>query len=171
VNTNEEGASSLGLSCPLPGDLCAFLLMLLENAPSENKNTVYMVIGLKSCRDGRFSSAISNSSAANAEASADVNSAVTASTGAVLPVDISITAGAGGQKAGQRKPRLTALGDRIFAVQYRPIKRNKDLLRTLLPRRPQYLQLHNTYIPKTKAMYSADENDEDLHGSTNKYLR
>jgi hypothetical protein len=112
-------------------DACNREILEMMDWNPVNKKTAYMVVGVKTCLDMKTSEVRSFDDHSGAGAELPLEAALAAS-GIMLPVGIpSLGLGASINQSKMRGllSAHTAVGERIFAIQYRQIKRHRDWLK------------------------------------------
>jgi hypothetical protein len=100
-----------------------------------NRKTAYMVVGVKTCLDMKLSDIRTFQNHTGGGAELPIDEALAAS-GIVLPpglASLDIAANAKRSRTRDLLSTYTAVGERVFAIQYRQIKRHRDWLKWTAP--------------------------------------
>jgi hypothetical protein len=136
------------------------ILDMIDRAPSRTPNTIFMVVGIKSCLDAM----ISFQDAKQREIA--IKSALPATPILAKGIDIPPTtdtdlgAAASSTKKDNANSGQVAKGARIFALQYRLIKRESVWLQSVRPKRTEF-DLGDHFVPGENAMFGDEEDGEE----------
>jgi hypothetical protein len=138
------------------------ILKLVDNAPKRNKGAVFMVVGIKVCVDAEISSQNSKERQASGRGTAPVNEALVAQ-GVPPVVDLDLEAEVSAGDKGTSDGSQIAKGPRIFAVQYRVIKKKSDWGRKNKAKTSD-VNIEDTLIPKSNSMFGKQKAEEESAG-------
>lgn len=137
------------------------ILAMIEKVPSRNKGAVFMIVAIKTCADAQISSQESKDVKTSADVNIPTTALVMATTGAPMATNIDIGAGISGNEKTTAEENQIAKGARIFAIQYRVIKRQSVWIHT---KRPKDIDMGDYFVPKGNSMFG-DEKDDDGEGA------
>ena len=141
------------------------ILNMIDQAPSRNNGAVFMVVGIKTCFDAEISSQTAEERERTSRAALSGTS--------MLAEEINIppmTAGELGtvvsnRGRGNADGTQVARGSRIFAIQYRLIKRRSAWFQTVRPKIADF-DFGDHFLPEGNAMFgnSEDEGEQEDDG-------
>jgi hypothetical protein len=138
------------------------ILELIENAPPRSKGSVFAIVAIKTCHDAELSSKQSKDQKIKADAKVPLREAVTAAGAPPPPVDPDVAAGFKIDGESSTEGSHIAKGERIFAVQYRIIKKRSEWCKIGRPKLPPDFEQKDLLVPTGPSMYGEAEQDDDL---------
>jgi hypothetical protein len=133
------------------------ILGMIDRAPSRNKGSVFMIVAIKTCANAQISSQGSKDVKTSIDANMPTTALVMATTGAPMATNLDIGAGISGNETSTAEESQVAKGARIFAIQYRVIKRQSVWIHT---KRPRDIDMGDYLVPKGNSMFG-DEKDKE----------
>ncbi|MCJ1399718.1 hypothetical protein MMC11_002920 [Xylographa trunciseda] len=138
------------------------ILDLIENAPPRSKGSVFAIVAIKTCHDAELSSEQSKDQKIKADAKAPIREVATAAGAPPLPVDPNLAVGFQIDDKSTTESSHIAKGERIFAVQYRIIKRRSEWRKIGRPKLPPDFEQKDLFVPTGPSMYGEAGQDDDL---------
>lgn len=136
------------------------ILEMMDMNPRD-RGTAYMVVGIKTCFDMNVSDMQTVHKDLGAGLEIPINEAL-ALVGVPIPSSVtSLNVSAEAVRVNHEKifSSFTALGERIFAIQYRQIKRTRDWLKWTAPRTLKYGDLET--MSNDVGLFGDEDTDED----------
>jgi hypothetical protein len=138
------------------------ILEMINKAPNRNKGAVFQIVALKTCKDAEISSKGSEAKSRNTNIKLPVKELVTAAThGMPPPINPDIEGNIDNTETAIRDGSQVAKGERIFAVQYRLVKKRSTWPRVFQAKLPDDFEGGDYFVPKTEAMFEGDEDAEE----------
>ncbi|KAH0564777.1 hypothetical protein GP486_001834 [Trichoglossum hirsutum] len=134
------------------------ILDMIDRAPSRIPNTVFMVVGIKTCLDAKISSQNAKQEEIAIKSALPATSILTKGIGTPPVTDIDLGGAASSTKKGNADDSQVAKGARIFALQYRLIKRETVWLQSVRPKRTEF-DLGDNFVPGENAMFGGEEDE------------
>ncbi|KAJ9650055.1 hypothetical protein H2198_010625 [Neophaeococcomyces mojaviensis] len=129
---------------------------MIEKAPRRNKGAVFMVVGIKVSDKTQVKSTEKVDRSFHVQAGVPVNDIVLASTGVPLPVTADVSAGFGKGSGSKLESTLTTVGGRIFAIQYRLVRRHRKWFDFAMPKAELHTMDYHT-VNVGKGLFSGDD--------------
>lgn len=142
------------------------LLELIRDAPPRNRGAVFMVVGLKVAVNMKSTDKMSVKRETTLKTGLPVNETLLAQTGIVSPVDLNVSFGVESKKEKHVATTVVASGERIFALQYRLIRKNRDWWDFVRPKRLLHADVGDYHtVDQEQGMYSGPS-DRELANDT-----
>jgi len=136
------------------------ILGMIDTAPTRNKGAVFMVVALKTCVDAQISSQVNRDEKASTGPNFPVREIAPATTCSPRATKTSIAAEESLKDGYGPEEAQVAKGARIFAIQYRLIKKDSSWLRIPMPK-PSTLEMGEHFIPSRNRMFNPPEKGEE----------
>jgi hypothetical protein len=140
------------------------IIELINQAPPRSKKSVFVIEALKTCLDAEMSSKDAMNRSKKVDVKPPFGEIVAASTGAPSPINLDLKIGGESSDRANIDESHTAKGERIFAIQYRIIKKRSEWPRFGRPKLPLDFDLHDMYIPEGPSMYG--DGDDVVDGDS-----
>jgi hypothetical protein len=135
------------------------ILSMIDEAPSRNRGAVFMVVAIKTCIDAKICSRSSKDEKASAGATVLATTIAMANTNTAVVPNIDVEGNMSCTQNITAEDAHIAKGARIFAIQYRLIKRESLWLRTVMPRKPNF-SMGEYFSPKGSTMFGSEKDGE-----------
>jgi hypothetical protein len=138
------------------------ILEMINNAPNRNKGAVFQIVALKTCKDAQISFKGSEAKSRSADIKLPVNEIATAAVhGVPPPINPDVEGNIESTETATRDGSQVAKGERIFAVQYRLVKKRSTWPRLFQAKLPDDFEGGDYFVPRTEAMFEGDEDAEE----------
>jgi hypothetical protein len=133
---------------------------MIERAPKRSKGSVFAIEAIKTCLDAEISTQHGDTKSKNTDFKPPLKEAIMAGTGVPPPIDPGIELELEREEKKKADLAQTARGERIFAIQYRIIKKKGDWISLGRPKPPTDFDLKDRFVPDGPSMYGEDDGDE-----------
>lgn len=138
------------------------ILEMIDNAPKRNNGAVFQIVALKTCTDAEISSKGSEDKSKIADIKPPIKEIVTAAGhGVPPPINPDVEVNLKDTEKTTRDGSQVAKGERIFAVQYRLVRKRSAWRRPFQAKLPDDFEGGDYFVPKTEAMFEGDEDAEE----------
>jgi hypothetical protein len=138
------------------------ILDMINGAPKRNKGAVLQIVALKTCRDAEISSKGSEDKSKSADIKPPIKEIATAAGhGVPPPINPDVEVNLKDTEKATRDGSQVAKGERIFAVQYRLVRKRSAWPRPFQAKLPDDFEGGDYFVPKTEAMFEGDEGAEE----------
>lgn len=140
------------------------ILERIEKAPSRNHGAVFAIVALKTCQDAEIHTADSKKTTSTLDIKPPAQ-LITAASGFPIPTKIDLGADVTSEQETLRDKNQVATGERIFAVQYRLVRKQSQWSMLGKPKLPADFELKDYFIPNSPAMFGGDTDNNDVEVS------
>jgi hypothetical protein len=138
------------------------ILEMIDGAPKRNKGAVFQIVALKTCRDAEISSKGSVDKSKSADIKPPIKETATAAGhGVPPPINPDVEVNLKDTEKATKDGSQVAKGERIFAVQYRLVRKRSAWPRPFQAKLPDDFECGDYFVPKTEAMFEGDEGAEE----------
>jgi hypothetical protein len=138
------------------------ILEMINNAPNRNKGAVFQIVALKICKDAEISSKGSETKSRSTDIKPPVKELATAAAHGVRPpINPDVEVNIDSTETATRDGSQVAKGERIFAVQYRLVKKRSTWPRPFQAKLPDDFEGGDYFVPRTEAMFEGDEDADE----------